>query len=462
MLGTTSSCESGICAGHFAGAGGRRAQIVGAAEDQARDVWQRVGIDFRPARGLRPAGAGRHIAERERVGGCERRERAAADRPQRRPGFVQPFDRVGGRVPGKRGLVADRRVVQRHVEGLGRFLFAFAAALRAPDQPRQGGGVAVPGRADRRREFAAQDRVEVAGQQDLDQIVGGHAHGARAAVPVDRAAANAATGHPRDQACEVAHRFAGYPSAGGLSAKLAQDARNGRERRAIERIRPVRRDDRVEHERLDVRGIVLGVALGDLRPVGGPVQHELFVAAALAYRLDVGDRLRGRVQPARFADLTAAQRHRSRRAGLADVFEGRAGEGMREARPALVEGDQVARVDDRPKQLGELIKERNGRLSRSAGQRDHGVFGFAEGRPVASQRQRDHALRGSLRVQRNRQMPAGDVVGFRAHPPGDAGARRGGRQRGSQQGGRHDHARPCAGGSSHSRNLHDRCRLAWR
>ncbi len=151
-----------------------------------------------------------------------------------------------------------------------------------------------------------------------------------------------------------------------LGAQLAQDARHRGERRAVERFGPVGRHDRVEHQRFDVAGVLLGVLLGHLRAVAGAVQHELFIAAGLADRLDVGDGVGGRVEGARGAELVAARfDQRAERVVQVGAFEGVAGERRGQADAALVEDDQIARGGDRAEQFGELFGERQRRLARA-------------------------------------------------------------------------------------------------
>ena len=118
----------------------------------------------------------------------------------------------------------------------------------------------------------------------------------------------------REDLAQVADGVRGDAGAGALGAELAQDAGDRGERRTVQRVRPVGRHDRVEHERFDVARVGLGVALGDLRAVGGPVQDELFVPAGLADRLDVGDGFGGRVRAACGSELARRTRRAPARA----------------------------------------------------------------------------------------------------------------------------------------------------
>ncbi len=127
---------------------------------------------------------------------------------------------------------------------------------------------------------------------------------------------------------------------------------------------------------------------------------------------------------------------------------------MRQADAALVEHDQIARGHDRAEQVRELFGERDRCLARPARERDHRFARFPDRRAVAAHRQRDRPRRALARVQRHRQVPAGEIVAVAARRPCDLGLR----------GGR----RPCASArcqersgdgeslQSHSRNLADR------
>ena len=105
--------------------------------------------------------------------------------------------------------------------------------------------------------------------------------------------------------------------AGACGAQLAQDARDRRERRRDRAVRG-RSGARPSRARALRRGSGTSCAysLGDLRAVGGAVQHELFIAARHADRLDVGDGVGGRVEGC--ASGRAALRRR-RSAGPGDA-----------------------------------------------------------------------------------------------------------------------------------------------
>ncbi len=83
-------------------------------------------------------------------------------------------------------------------------------------------------------------------------------------------------------------------------------------------------------------------------------------------------RVGGGVEGAFGADLFGAGvEQRAAAAVGAGLFEAVAGQRVRVAGAALVEHEQVARVEDRPEQFGEVFGERHRRLPRPAGQRDH-------------------------------------------------------------------------------------------
>ena len=236
-----------------------------------------------PARGVRPARAGGDQAVAERRGGVERVEVGARQRLQRAGGFREPCRCRRGALPGEGHLFAGRRHVQRFVDLL-RFFggvtarHAWDQTLRQRLQAQQRIGIVVQSRAHRGRQQRAQGRVQVAGLEDPEQS--GLAE--RGVVAVARAvvhgAAEGALAQSRRQGRDVGHGVGGDPRAGVVRAQLAEHRGDRLEGGDRERFRPVRRHDRVEHERFDVLRVAFGVLLGHLRAVGGAVQHELFVA----------------------------------------------------------------------------------------------------------------------------------------------------------------------------------------
>ncbi len=149
---------------HFAGVRGRRAQVVGAAEDQRRHVGQRRVVDGRGGRRERPvARSGAMSLSCERVGRGERRERARGQRSRGGARFGDACPGVGRAAPRELLLFAGRRVVQRRVEV---FSFRLRRLLERLDQARERRGVAARGRRDRgeriRRAAAARSRRRAA------------------------------------------------------------------------------------------------------------------------------------------------------------------------------------------------------------------------------------------------------------------------------------------------------------
>ena len=217
-------------------------------------------------------------------------------------------------------------------------------------------------------------------------------------------------------AARSATGFGVIARAGAQRAELAQDARDRRERRAVERIGSVRRHDRVEHERFDVARIVLRVLLGDLRPVGGAVQDELFVAARDADRLDVGDAVGRRVEgcaSGRAGRRIRRSRRSERSCRRSPVRSGGRTSGCERPMPRWSKTirSRVAAIG--PSRLGELFGERERGLAGAAGERDDRALRFADRRAVAADRERERARRGAARVERHGQVAAGEVVAVR-------------------------------------------------
>ncbi len=204
--------------------------------------------------------------------------------------------------------------------------------------------------------------------------------------------------------------------------------------REIERVGPGGRHDRVEDQRFDVLRVLLGVLLGDLGAVGGAPQHELFVAPRAAQRLDVGDGVGGGVEGAFGPDLFGAGGDQLPGGAVgAGLFEAVAGERVRVAGAALVEDDQIARVEDRSEQFDEGFGERDRGLAGAACERDHRRARFPDGRAAAADRERDGPRRGPGGVERDGEVSAGEVGAVLARAEGDrsfpgparaAGARR--------------------------------------
>ena len=108
------------------------------------------------------------------------------------------------------------------------------------------------------------------------------------------------------------------------------------------------------------------------------------------------------------------------------MFEGVAGERVREANPALVEDDQVAGGGDRAEGFGEVFGEWQRRLARPPGEGDDRGMGFADRGAVAAQCKRQCSSHGACGVERDGHMSTGEDVAFPAGREGDLGLSRGG------------------------------------
>ena len=189
VLGTTSSCDPGICAATS------RAFAVGVRRSSAP---LRISVGTSGSGALSGAGAGVVNGQNAHAGtsltpstsaGGERRERAAA--PSARTWAPASARRPRGeaaRFHGKAALFAGGRVVEGRVEALGgAFRFAPFAALGSLEQPRERGRVAARRGAHRRGEFGAQGRFQIALEQDFEQLVGGDRDRVGVAAAVDPA-----------------------------------------------------------------------------------------------------------------------------------------------------------------------------------------------------------------------------------------------------------------------------------
>ena len=282
----------------------------------------------------------------------------------------------GGRVaiPGEGGLLAARGGEERI--GVGVVEGALQACVGDPGQPlgaqqqAQQRPFVVPDRAAHGAgQLGAQRRVEVAGEQDVEHAVLVETHLQRAtAGRVHRSAERLAPHlvHEVEQVVADARRDAG---AGAAGAHLAERARHGLEGRDVQDVGALGRNDRVQHERLDVRRVLGGVVERDLGAVGDAEEDELLIPGLDAQGLDVVDRVRRAVEAAGSAQLVGAGRR-----GVDDrgdpAVEGRAAEPARAAGAALVVDEQVARRQRGPEDRGELGGDGDGGLTRAAGQRD--------------------------------------------------------------------------------------------
>ena len=152
---------------------------------------------------------------------------------------------------------------------------------------------------------------------------------------------------------EVVADARGDAGARAAGAQLAQRARHGLEGRDVQDVGALGRNDRVQHERLDVGRVLGGVVERDLGAVGDAEEDELLIAGLDAQGLDVVDRVRRAVEAARRPELVGARRRGVDDRGDAAV-EGRAAEPARAAGAALVVDEQVARGQRGPEDRGEL------------------------------------------------------------------------------------------------------------
>jgi hypothetical protein len=179
----------------------------------------------------------------------------------------------------------------------------------------------------------------------------------------------------RGQPGDVAQGCRGDAVAGAFRAELREHRPDRLQRGDLKRFGAAGRLDRVEHQRRNVLGVARRILLGDLRAIGDAVEHELFIARRRSDRLDVGDRFGGRIQPPRRPELERAAfkqlPHRADPSGAARAVERGTAERPRFAGAALVEDEQVAPRERRAQCLGEKAGERQRRLPRSAGERNH-------------------------------------------------------------------------------------------
>ena len=139
-------------------------------------------------------------------------------------------------------------------------------------------------------------------------------------------------------------------------------------------------------------GVLRGVLERHLGPVGGAVEHELFVSGRLAQRLDVLDRFLRREGAPRGSDVERALFEELPEALAADrFFERGAAERVRGAGAALVEQQQVARAQRGRDRLGDEFVERQRCLPGTAGERDHGIAAGRGSGELALDAQRDRA-----------------------------------------------------------------------
>jgi hypothetical protein len=235
-----------------------------------------------------------------------------------------------------------------------------------------------------------------------------------------------------DEVEEVVADVPGDPLAPAGRAQLAQRARHRLEGRDVQDVGALGRHHRVEHERLDVAGVLGGVVERHLGAVGDAEEHDLLVAGLGPDRLDVVDRVRGAVEAAPRAELIGAGRD-----GLGDradrVLEGRAAQAAGAAGAALVEDDEVAVGEPGPEDRRELGRGGERGLAGAAGERDDRAGVRVARGDHALDVERERARDGAAAVDRDRQLAALEA-GRLARGVGDGPLR--GRRDGHDEGGR--------------------------
>jgi hypothetical protein len=245
----------------------RRAQVVLALDQEDPDVRQRAGAERRLKRGVRPA-----LTEGEGVAGERGR---AVERLERR---VRDGRRVDRRLAVALARVRRRRARPRHrdlLAGGGRVHPRAQHPRRrwlgvdlegAPAQPQQRGGVAAQPGAHGPRQGGPQGGIEVARDQDREQIQARQVAGAGPAAGVHHAPAQGpSSGDAIHEAGEIGHRV-GRPRA-ATPAERAERSRSRRQRVEVVRVRAVELHHRVEHEPVDAVRIALRIAERQLRAI---------------------------------------------------------------------------------------------------------------------------------------------------------------------------------------------------
>ncbi len=245
---------AGDLSGEFAGARGRRAQIVGAAEDQRGDSRERSLVGGRGGFGQRPAGTGDQIAEVDRVAhaeGSEGRWRQGACCCE---AFLQALGRAGASLPGELLLLAAGREVQRTVE-----VFASFAASGEQQQTGHRCVISSGRRAQSGHEVGPEAIGEVSREQEIEHLLRPEDTVLLVPLAVECSQPQRMVAHTGEQVGEIGDGVGGDAPAGATAAQLAKDAGHGGEGRTAQGVGPVGRDDGVQHQRFDMRGVGLGV-----------------------------------------------------------------------------------------------------------------------------------------------------------------------------------------------------------
>ena len=313
--------------------------------------------------------------------------------------------------------------------------------MRRPSGPRSPAAQC----AERGRDLGAQRRVRVALEQHGEEVLAGDLDPVPAPAAVHVAGADRALRQPLDERRQRGGRVRGDALTRVARAELAEHARDRRERRVLQHVGAVGRDDRVEHEPLDAVGVRGRVGERHLRAVGDGEDRQARVPGLLAQRLDVRDRVGGPEQPALRAELAGTSRAGlQERAARARRAERRARQRARLARPSLVHDEQVARGACRGEDLREGRGERRGRLAGAAREREDGAVARRRGRGDPTHVEGDGARDDPGPIQRDGYRPAlqRGCVGLRTGGPPDGRVRcRGAREDDDQRGEQREH--PC-------------------
>ena len=275
-------------------------------------------------------------------------------------------------------------------------------------------GVGSPSQrgAHRAREGGAQDRLEVAREEDREHVHASETPHSRPALPVDHPTAYPAAPKAIHEIPEVGR---GIARPGAVPAtERAQRARRGRERVQVERIRAIHLGDRIEHQAVHPLGITQRVAQRDLRSVRRSVQSHLLGTELLAQRVDVVGCVAARVEgPARPEPPGAGSRRVS---GVQKVgaLERPAAKQPGAAAAALVVDHEVAVAVERiehaeaPVHLdAEGVRRR---LARPAGEHDHAGAAWRRRGGARAPSSRT-ARRGRARSPCGRAAPSSDRTG---------------------------------------------------
>ena len=278
---------------------------------------------------------------------------------------------------------------------------------RAPAKAQERRGVTMESRAHRSREGRSEHRVEVAGEEDREQVHTGQTPRPR---PPLRSITRPRMGpRPTDPPDPRGRRPRRGPRATSAAAERAQHTRHGLERLQVERTGAIRLGDRVEHEAVHPPGVTQRVAKRDLRSVGRSVQSHLFDSELLAQRVDVVGRVAARVEGPAWPEPPGAGGGRVSGAQEVRALERPAAKHPGAPAAALVVDDQVA-VAVRPGQRTPLAVIPNANEADCPGPPASATTGGRVGPPRRRARhlqheQRDAAGHGPGAVERDAEAP---------------------------------------------------------